>query len=180
MWYYIADYQTTKHGLAPALPPKVGFLLMASPGDAPPWGVFGCNSEVPLSANVRQIPEDLSFALAGAKHYPPALALAREDLGKEFKDRRASELEVCRRYAAALREHMAQQPNAPYLFVQATGDEPGYLTRGQFYWVLRYLKGSDAVKWVSSDYFVYENPTSDFAVSQDQLAALLLPHARAV
>ena len=75
---------------------------------------------------------------------------------------------------------MSQQPNAPYLFVEAIGNEPEYLTRGQFYWVLRYLKGSDAVKWVSSDYFVYENPASDFALSQDQLATLLLPYARAV
>ncbi len=160
MWYYIADYQTTKHGLAPALPPKVGFVLMAAPGDAPPWGVFGCNVEVPPSAKVRQIPEELSLALANAEQYPPALALARHDLDREFEDRPHSEVEFCRRYASILREHMAQQRNAPYLFVEATGDEPGYLTRGQFYWVLRYLKGSDAVKWVSSDYFVYENPAS--------------------
>ena len=83
--------------------------------------------------------------------------------------------EFCDVYRELLIEHLRQQPAAPYVLVEALGEEPGYLTRGQFYWVLRYLRGANAVQWVSADYFVYENAVSDFALSDEQLSDLLLP-----
>jgi len=180
VWYYAADYQPTKHGAGPTFPEGVGYLLMAAPRDGPSWGVFQCMAKVPLADHIFAIPEDLRRALSTAEHYPPALAIARDAVAAGFRDRRPSRDDLFRLYTEHLLKHMSLQPSAPYLFVEATGDEPGYLTRGQFYWVLRYLKGAGTVNWVSSDYFIYENSASDFALSEDQLSALLLPFARAV
>jgi hypothetical protein len=156
-------------------PPELGtgYLLMASPLD-PKWGVFRCGREVPLSKHITAIPDDLRSALWSAEQYPPALALARDAISGEFSERQLDRNRFFERYRDLLVDYMSRQPSAPYILVRAVGDELGYLTRGQFYWVLRYLKDSNTVQWVSADYFVYQNRASDFALSQEQLAALEL------
>jgi hypothetical protein len=172
MWYYLVDYGPTSHGAAPALPPGVGFLLMAGPGYNPPWGIFSCSTEVAPSEHVHPLPEDVLRTIWAAEHYPPALALARDTITGEFEGRLPTREVFAARYAELLREHMRQQPEAGYLFTEATGDEPGYLTRGMFYWVLLYSAETGLVSWVSSDYFVYQNSSSDFALEYSQLEAL--------
>jgi hypothetical protein len=180
MWYYLIDYVPAEHGSAPALPKGIGFLLLAAPAFDPEWGLFEVDRELVVSDQVRAVPRYTEDALLSAMRYPPAVALARDAMSNEFDGQQPTDAEFCARYAECLREHMTLQPTAPYLFVKATADEPGYLTAGQFYWVLRYLRGSDTVAWVSSDYFVYHNAAADFDLSSEQADALLLPFPHAI
>jgi hypothetical protein len=181
MWYYVVDYIPFGNGSTPALPAGTGFMLLAGPeADPTRWGIFKCDDEVPLSKHVRAVDDALRKIIWSAERYPPALALARDRCGTLFDGQVPALDEFCEVYRDSLIEHMRQQPRAPYVFAEAVGEEPAYLTRGQFYWVLRHLRGASAVKWVSADYFVYENPASDFALSEEQLAALLLPFPPAV
>ena len=175
MWYYLIDYVSAGRGSAPSLAPGVGFLLLAAPAFDPPWGLFQVDQELPLSEHIRLVPRETEAALRSAIRYPPAVALARDAMPNEFEDRQPTDAEFCSRYAACLREHMALQSRAPYMFVEATRNELGYLSPGQFYWVLRYLRGSETVAWVSSDYFLYHNPAADFDLLPEQAEALLLP-----
>jgi hypothetical protein len=88
--------------------------------------------------------------------------------------------EFAERHAARVIHHLSRQPFAPYMLAEGLVDEPGYLTRGQYYWVLRYLPGDGAVRWVSEDFQVYQNAASDFRLSATELDALLLPFENAV
>ena len=178
MSYYIVSY-TFENGTAPAIPDCIGYMLLAQPGQGRS-GIFQCSGEVPPSSDVRQIDEQLRELIWSAERYPPALALARDQISEAFADREPTDVEFCDVYRKLLIEHMRQQHVAPYVFAEAVADEPGYLAAGQFYWVLRYLRGSDAVKWVSADYWVYENPMSDFVLSSGQLSKLLMPFPAAV
>jgi len=176
MWYYVVDYIRFGNGWTPALPEGTGFMLLANPADDPtPWGIFKCDDDVPLSEQVRAVDDALGEIIRSAERYPPALALARDHCITLFDGRVCAREEFCEAYRDSLIEHMRQQPRGPYVFAEAVGEERGYLTRGQFYWVLRHLRGEGAVRWVSADYFTYQNPASDFALSDGQLAALLLP-----
>ena len=177
--YYLVDYVKWGRNSRPALPDGTGFLLLAAPGCDPRWGVFAVDRELQPSDQVRPVPIELQRLLQAAEQYPPAMALARDALSIEFDGEQPTDELFCIRYAACLDEYLTQQGSAPYVFAKAIGDELGYLRRGEFYWVLRYLRGSRTVAWVSSDYFVYHNPVSDFDLSPDQLDALLLPFSPA-
>ena len=181
MWYYIVDYIPFENGWMPVLPAETSFMLLAAPhGDPPRWGIFQVWAEVPPSEQVREIEDQLREIILSGERYPPALALAREESSAGFDGRVPSRQEFCRLYGDIVIEHMRRQAQAPYVLVEAVGEESMYLTRGQFYWVLRYLRGSGGVQWVSADYFIYENPASDFALSEEQLSNLLLPFPAAV
>jgi hypothetical protein len=113
--------------------------------------------------------------LDAGRRYPPALALARDEAALFPNGTSIDRGAFAERYAARVAHHMSLQPFAPYVLVEAVGDEPGYLARGQFYWVLRYLRGAGTVRWVSEDWHVYENSAYDFRLSDEQLGRLLLP-----
>jgi hypothetical protein len=180
MRYYLVDYVPSGRGSGPALPDRIGFLLLAAPGYDSQWGLFAVDTEVPRSEHVRAVSAEVDNAVQSAERYPPALALARNAVASQFDSQHPTDDEFCGRYVQCLLEHMGQQAAAPYVFAEAIGDELGYLTRGQFYWVLRYLRGPEMVDWVSSDYFVYQNPASDFDLSPVEVDALLLSFSPAI
>ncbi len=59
-----------------------------------------------------------------------------------------------------------------YLLAEATREEIGYLTPGEFCWVLKYYPESRTVSWVSDDYSLYTNPVSDFNLDRKALRRL--------
>ena len=175
MWYYLVDYVADGNEYAPAIPRGVGFNLIAAPAHDARWGLFCVWAEVPLSHQVRVVPPSTALAVISAERYPPAFALARNIVAEEFDGQVVTDEMFCARYAECLRDIMRQQEGAPYVLAEAINDELGYLQSGQYYWVVRYLRGAEKVAWVSDDFHVYHNPASDFALSAAQLERLLLP-----
>jgi hypothetical protein len=64
---------------------------------------------------------------------------------------------------------LQMQATDRYLLAEATREEIGYLTPGEFCWVLKYYPESQAVSWVSDDYNTYTNPVSDFRLDRKAL-----------
>jgi len=73
----------------------------------------------------------------------------------------------------SLTRHLSNQFDAGYMLVQARVEEIGYLHVPEWQWVLGLsAKDPNVVRWVSDDYFVYTNPISNFAFSDEQLRIL--------
>ena len=154
------------------LPEGVGFRLLAGPGYDPPWGVFHCGAELPLSAHVRAVPEDTCRALHAAAQYPPALAPARDDLAAAYHGRPApTDAAFCAAYAAALRAHLRRQPQAGHVLAVSATTEAGLIEPGGVYWVLGHAPAPGQVRYVLGDR-VATGPASGFALTSAQLAAL--------
>lgn len=145
---------------------RVGELALFEYGeslDEPRW-----QPEAPVSL-------ELEVLLESARQYPPALALAREDVDAAFKEKPAIASlpsEFAEIYSNALRYHLQQQCTAGYVLARAVVEEPGYLWPGHWYWVVG-AKGDPAlVQWVSTDLEVYTNMATDFDLTTQQLTAL--------
>ena len=110
---------------------------------------------------------------SSAMSYPPALALAREDIiysGRPVPKGREPFAEL---YADRLAHHLARQHKAPYVLAEATACcLIGGLFVGQYAWVVGYDPERRVVGWVTSDYFIYTDPASGFALSPNQLERL--------
>lgn len=180
--YCIADYVPMSDGVGftPALPEGTGFVLLAGPDDGPKWGIFACGNEVDFSERVQAVSADIEAVLESGRRYPPALALARDEASMFPDGAKIGRVEFASRYAGRVIHHLDRQPAAPYVMAEAVVDEPGYLSRGQRYWVLRSLRGLGEVRWVSDDFQVYQNAASDFRLSASQLETLLMPFENAV
>lgn len=116
---------------------------------------------------------DLRALIASGRNYPPALALAREEMSRRFKKRSPEVAEFSAAMCAELRRHLAGQATSGFVLVPSRVQEIGYLEEGEWQWVLgRSRKNREHVYWVSDDYCVYTNAISDFALTDAQLANL--------
>lgn len=115
---------------------------------------------------------ELELLLDSAKHYPPALALARDDLESELRyaEKPSSPSELAEAYTKALRHHLQHQ--GPAVFARAVAEEPGYLVPNSWYWVIGAKGHPTLVHWVSHDLQAYTNLAADFDLSQAELAKL--------
>jgi hypothetical protein len=181
-WYSIAEYVRMPGGpgFTPALPDGTGFVLLTGPSDGPKWGIFACDNEVDVLERAERVPTKIAKVLESGRRYPPALALARDDASQFVDGPGMGRADFVARYAERVAHHLDRRCDAPYLVAKAVVEEPGYLRRGQQYWVLRYLRGANEVRWVSDDFHVYQNAASDFQLSPDQLDHLLMPFDEAV
>jgi hypothetical protein len=156
----------------PEFPEGVDYLLLA---DLPKidWGVYefsvksgeGWTPAAPVS-------NKLAVLIESGKRYPPALALAREELVELFGEHRPSQSEFTTAYTAALRTHLSRQPEAPFLLAPALGDEGGYLSAGEWYWILRVTGSPPIASWVSADFNVHNSAVADFDLTGQQLRQL--------
>ncbi|MFZ5832451.1 MAG: hypothetical protein ACOY3P_20380 [Planctomycetota bacterium] len=163
MNYYCVDSKRGPDGAAPALPDGTGFLVLAEVGKQnSPWAVVQCSRRVPQSHVVRALPGNVRDAIESAQQYPPAFALARNDLEGRSKSELSTPEAFMNAYRQALLRHLRGQGGHGFLLAEAVGEESGYLYRGCFYWVLDLDPSTQTVRWVSDDYFIYENPAADF------------------
>lgn len=170
--YYFVHWRPARSGQGrePDLPEDVGFFLLADAGWDTDWGVFRCWFEEapPSTQRIRRVPEQLATLIASGESYPPALALARTQVGRHFSGQSPSQRTFAQFYIACLQRHLRAQKDAPYILAEATRQEIGYLESGEFCWVLEYgtnKQGQDVVWWVSDDYHVYTNLAEDFILS---------------
>lgn len=172
MSYCFLDYAPARgdHGVAPDCPEGVGFLLLADLPEAR-WGLFE-TTDVDTWSPESPVSEELAGLIESGKRYPPALALAREEVREVFGDHRPSQSEVARAYGAALRNHLARQEDAPYVLAPALKEDVGTLTVGEWYWLLRISGTPSRVSWVSDDFRICTRDVNDFDLTGQQLKRL--------
>ena len=160
-------------GRGPKLPPNHGFLLVAEPGYASEWALFRVDlADYTRREGLTPITDELDGLLLSGEMYPPALALARDEVMEHFSGRVASHAEFDGFYRERLRHHLAAQDTAGYLMARCLRGQGIYLRKDSYYWLIDYMPEREAVRWVSSDYFVYTDPASDFEVTTQRLAQL--------
>lgn len=160
-------------GWEPDFPDGVSFLLLADLREAK-WGIyeFTLNEGNENWRPSEPVSDELARLIWSGKRYPPALALARDELARAFASHRPNKEEFARAYADAILSRLSQQAEAPYFLARALGGDGIDLTPGEWYWILRIQKSPVAVYWVSDDYFIYQNPLSDFELTNDQVDRL--------
>lgn len=172
MSYLFLDYRPAKDGdgYEPDCPSGTQVLLLADlPGLE--WGLFDTDigSEAPAG---NAVSDDLAGLIESAKRYPPALGLARQEMGQVFDEHHPSQAEFARSYGVALAAHLARQHEAPYVLAPALRDEPGYLAKGEWYWVLEVSGSPGVASWVSGDFRIGKNDMNDFDLTGQQLKKL--------
>ena len=175
MRYCFANWvDSPEGGKEPLLPENHGFILLADFGPNTPWAVFRVSfvEDKPAAAGLEGVPHDLQVLLDSAKAYPPAMAIARDDMTRRWRGKSPSRSEFAASFAESLRRRLRAQPDCRYRLAEASADEAGYLTRGECAWILRYDADSHEVSWVSSDFHIYKNAAGDFNLNDDELAAL--------
>lgn len=133
-------------------------LELASPSDRSfrLWAAFQAEGEA--------VDPKLAGLLRSALGYPPALALARNDLDEVAADKYLAEL------AQRLGQHLAGQSSQGAFLAQAqrTTDE---LSQGRFYWIVGFDGESGLLEWVSDDFLTYEEQPDFFSLSPQDLGA---------
>ena len=157
--------------LEPEFPDGVRSLLLA---DLPnlEWGVYEFFTNGDGWAPAALVGDDLARLIESGKRYPPALALAREEVVQVFGDHPASQAQFSTAYAAAIRNGLVRQPESPFVLAEALADEAGYLCPGVWYWILEVEGTPPLAFWVSDDFQVFKNPVSDFDLTGQQLKQL--------
>lgn len=143
-------------------------LLAELPGAG--VGLYAVEDDPPTSSAARPVPDRLANLIDSARRYPPALALAREEIAEVFAEEPPTVEAFARSYATAIEHHLTRQPDAPYLLGKALRDASAGLSAGQWYWLLQ--AGSGRVVWVSDDFEIYESPAADFDLTATQLKGL--------
>lgn len=160
----------------PDFPDHMKQALLLADSARGTWAVWEYLTHDPAWRPDAPVSADLENMLRSAKRYPPALALARDDVSLFFRERGdghdATLASLATIYEAALQRRLSRQHDMPFLFAKAVHEEPGYLCVDQWYWVLAAATKPGYVRWVSDDYFVYANPASNFALTRDDVAKL--------
>ncbi len=172
MSYCFMDYRPADQGrgVAPDCPDHIEFGLLADLKGLG-WGIFEVDEGDAWSPET-PVAEDLARLIESAKRYPPALALARGEMSDVFGDHHPSHSEFARSFAAALNAHLSRQGEAPYILAKALKEEVGYLTEGEWYWVLEISGNPPCAVWVSDDFHVYRREVNDFDFTGKQLKQL--------
>ena len=69
--------------------------------------------------------------------------------------------------------HRRSQPEAPYFLARSRAEELGYVSTGEFVWLVR-RDQAGRVGWVSDDYFVYFDSLERFEAEPSRVARLPL------
>lgn len=144
------------------VPEGAALTLLASCPEAG-WGIYEFDSRsgwVPLIP----VDEELATLIQSAKVYPPALALAREEVAREPWGEEPTRIGFTQAYASHLRGFLRGHAENGFALAEAVRDAPG-ITPGSLYWVARVEDDGETVLWVSSDYRVCSTAASDFKLS---------------
>lgn len=154
----------------PRLPRRASFCEVADPGKGCPWALYRCDPPKRKTPFVAPTSDTLATLLRSGEGYPPAMALARIDVARSFRGRRATRAEFARFYERRLRYHLLRQSDAQAVLAESMTDDGVYRSRGQFCWVLPRKPHFGDLAWVSeSDYFVYSARVSEFRLSRSWL-----------
>ena len=158
------------HDADPDCPEGVAFVLLADlPGLE--WGIYEVEEHHGWSPETA-VSDDLTNLIESAKRYPPALALAREEMVDVYGDGHPGQSDFARAYGTALQTHLAKQYEAPHVLARALRGQAGYLTEGEWYWVLEISGSPVLAAWVSADFHIYNSDIGEFDLTGEQLKRL--------
>lgn len=164
-----------EEGKIPNLPDDTPFILIAGEPDYCEWGLFECDLPDGYQFNdyIQPIGEELDVLLYSAASYPPAIALAREDLEIALrKMKNVSKKDFEDMFKNILKQYLQLQKHSGHFLAESLENDEDYLIKGAFYWVIGYDHLNDEVKWVSDDYYIYENPSKSFGLDPQKLRTI--------
>jgi hypothetical protein len=177
-------------GFEPDLPEGTNCILLAQigwsgTGSGPYDALYAVRwpKDVPELPSMRAVPASLAKLLESRHTYPPALAIAQN---VRFRKEAAhwSAAEAVEKFTNALRDELDNQRHRGYFLAKAIRDEIGYKRAGKYYWIVGYRPPSKKqpeaqAAWVSRDFFVYQDPVTDFDVDTEWLKARFpIPQAK--
>ena len=169
--------QKNGHGFGPDFPEGFGFMLLAD-CHGPDWLELGVDwalyeytpddehwdwePETPLS-------NEHSSLINSRWSYPPAMALAKNDVKKLYRGKQPTKEEFAAAFAASMRSHLANQNQSGFQLVEVVRTTLYYKYQGQWYWVLAISKSEPhTVIWVSDNFYVYQDAAADFNLTSEQ------------
>ena len=157
-----------KSGWRPDLPRTASFHVLAHSGKSHEWALIRVTSRAKPATTI-EVPSALASRIESGKQYPPALAIAFEQLNR-FGNPSWTPDEITVRLGSLIETHLRAQAKSKYVQVEAAHEEVGYLNRGEFVWALGMSRSEERsaanVIWVSSDLQIYANPKSHFRLSR--------------
>lgn len=164
----IAEYSDVDGYLTPNLPPEASWSLLGDPYTQA-WGLFDINIPDELWPSVEAVVADTELVglIYSAKMYLPALVLAILEVAGHI----GSKVEYLDSLKERLKFHLSNQRSAPYILAR-TRKTDGELIEGSWHWVLWYARASDRVHWASPYYCIYDDKSSCFDLSQQELESL--------
>jgi hypothetical protein len=165
--YYFCNYRISNEGSGakePDIPVYVDYGTLGS-GEDTDW----CLCEISFEetpTEIECVSDELQVLLDSAKCYPPALAISLHSANFELP---LSKSDYSIVLIGLLKKYLRNQYNDSFFLAEAAFEELGYLYKGEFVWIVRFYPETDEVMWVSSDYFLYRNLSTDFKVSSERL-----------
>jgi len=171
-YYCFVEWHDFQEESMPNLPEGTPFLLLAGTPEISRWALFECElaDDFKFSESIELVPEELEILLYSANSYPPALALARDDIEVSCKNMENISKEVfCQMFSSILKQHLQLQRHSAHFLAESLIDEEDYLVKGAFYWIVGFDPEYNEVEWVSDNFYVYQNPVSDFGLEPHKL-----------
>ena len=134
------------------------------------WGLYGVHSDELECFSTDVLPDSINTLLRYGETYPPALALARNEVHNIDLNERYAKSQFWVSYLYSVMNHLENRNALPFFKAKNNVDERGYRKAGQHLWIVGYHSG--LINWVSSDYFVYTDDIAGFSISADDLKRL--------
>lgn len=148
-------------------------VLLADLPDAD-WGLY----ESAVAADgvdtheFEPVADALHALIESGTRYPPALALAREEVHEVLAGEPASRHDFVTAYSTAVRAYLERQYESTFVLAKALTDGEHGRACGQWFWVLEVTLTPSVAVWVSDDYCLREAPASAFDLTGQQLRRL--------
>jgi hypothetical protein len=177
-YYCFVEWQDLQTESMPRLPEGTPFLLLAGTPEISNWALFECDlpDDFQFDDSIELVEEELEILLYSANFYPPALALAREDLEIACKKLKSISKEIFTDlFSNILRKHLQLQRFSSHFLAESQIDEEDYLVKGAFYWIIGFDPEINEVEWVTDNFYIYENPAADFGLEPHMLRKYFNP-----
>mgnify|MGYP001338054120 CR=1 FL=1 len=170
--YYIVKIIKTKDGFRPKLKRKVTFLLLAEPNSEAKYGLYEISKLKELTKAIKKLDKELIELIDSAKGYPPALALAREQIRNAVKRKYGNDFNksnFLQEFSWLLKHHLENQKESRYFLAECLKEQIGYLRLNSFYWIIGWNSIQKLIFWVSDDYFIYQDSFEVFNLDESFL-----------
>ena len=116
--------------------------------------------------DLEKVSDELTILLDSAKSYAPAYALSFSTVNSIWPQ---TKKEYEHNLINALRDQLQKQSENGFFLCEAKFQEAGFLSKGEFVWVVKYIPEIKEILWVSSDYEIYQDPMSKFNLNESSL-----------
>ncbi len=171
--YCFTNWRTAKdgfEGLEPDFPDGISCLMAMDPGKCEStWclcEVFFDDKFDEDSVAFERVYDELELLLDSAKGYPPAIAISFHNANAKWP---ISKSEYSQLLIELLKQNLRNQEIDGFILAEAIVEDPVYLCKGEFVWLVGFYPETDEVLWVSDDYYLYRNPVSNFKIKTEQL-----------